>query len=122
MAATTATYIGLRTWRYAPPTTRRSGAATGAGVPKPSTTKRTNAPTSAISAARSTTPPSTRAGAQYARGQQEEQRAAHRCRRSAHSHASPPTHQHTLVGRFRPTQARGRRGGRVQAPLAQPRG
>src|SRR5919199_2062539 len=68
MAASTATYMGLRTWRYTPPTTRRSGAATGAGVPKPSTTKRTNALTSTISPARSSNPPSTRTGAQYGRG------------------------------------------------------
>src|SRR5215211_3498573 len=76
MAASTATYIGLRTWRYAPPTTRRSGAATGAGVPWPSTTKRTNAWTSAISPATSTTPPSTRAGAQYGRGSRTCQRVS----------------------------------------------
>src|SRR5918994_7465229 len=60
--------MGLRTQRYTPPTTRCSGAATGAGVPKPSTTKRTNAPTSAITPARSSAPPSTRTGAQYGRG------------------------------------------------------
>src|SRR4051794_12251215 len=43
MVAATARYIGLRTWRYAPPTTSRSVGATGAGVPIPSMTKRAKA-------------------------------------------------------------------------------
>src|SRR5918998_2600484 len=68
MAASTATYMGLRTYRYTPPTTRRSGAATGAGVPRPSTTKRTNAPTSTISPATSSAAPNARTGIQYGRG------------------------------------------------------
>src|SRR5215468_7248753 len=37
--------MGLRTYRYRPPTTNRWGGATGAGVPTPSVTKRTNADT-----------------------------------------------------------------------------
>src|SRR3954453_7053034 len=43
MVAPTARYIGLRTWRYSPPTTSRSVGAVGAGVPRPSKTKRPNA-------------------------------------------------------------------------------
>src|SRR5918997_1896962 len=65
MAASTATYMGLRTWRYGPPTTKRSGAATGAGVPRPSTTKRQNAWISATSPAASSAAPSTRTDARY---------------------------------------------------------
>src|SRR5215203_607680 len=68
MIARPATYIGLRTWRYSPPTTRRLGAATGTGVPKPSTTKRVNAWTITISPAASRTAPSTRTGAKYGTG------------------------------------------------------
>jgi len=43
MALTTATYMGFRTKRYSPPMTSRSVGATGAGVPRPSVTKRPNA-------------------------------------------------------------------------------
>src|SRR4051794_3921066 len=43
MVAPTARYIGLRTWRYSPPTTSRLVGAVGAGVPRPSKTKRPNA-------------------------------------------------------------------------------
>src|SRR5215217_167005 len=68
MIARPATYIGLRTWRYSPPTTRRLGAATGTGVPKPSTTKRVNAWTITISPTASRTAPSTRTGAKYGTG------------------------------------------------------
>src|SRR5262245_53900570 len=63
MADTTATYIGLRTYRYAPVTTSRSVGATGAGVPRPSRTKRTNALTRRGRATTRSTAPSTRTGA-----------------------------------------------------------
>src|SRR4051794_21325299 len=53
----TATYIGLRTWRYRPPTTSRSVGATGAGVPAPSTTKRAKACSSAATPATTSAAP-----------------------------------------------------------------
>src|SRR5499427_2199886 len=40
IVASSARYMGLRTYRYRPPTTRCAGGATGAGVPSPSTTNR----------------------------------------------------------------------------------
>src|SRR5918999_3574210 len=68
MVAATARYIGLRTYRYSPPATRRSGGATGAGVPRPSTTKRQNACRSTATPAARSTRPATRKGAQYGNG------------------------------------------------------
>src|SRR3954454_14443189 len=65
MSAPTATYIGLRTWRYAPPTTNRSVGATGAGVPSPSSTKRTNASSRTTRPAPIIRPPSTRSGVHH---------------------------------------------------------
>jgi hypothetical protein len=60
MIAATATYMGLRTCRYRPPTTSCSVGATGAGVPTPSTTKRTKAWTSTNRPAAIRAAPSTR--------------------------------------------------------------
>src|SRR5262245_44519935 len=54
--------MGLRTYRYRPPTTRCAGGATGAGVPSPSTTNRANADTSMAVPATTSTAPSTRSG------------------------------------------------------------
>jgi hypothetical protein len=64
MVDTTARYMGLRTYRYRPPTTSRWVGATGAGVPEPSATKRTNACTSTTTPAASSTAPATRSGTQ----------------------------------------------------------
>src|SRR5258708_6625856 len=54
--------MGLRTYRYSPPTTRCSVGATGAGVPRPSTTNLANACTSTSPPATTSAPPSTLAG------------------------------------------------------------
>src|SRR5262245_37643 len=63
MTVTTARYIGLRTWRYRPPTTSDSVGATGAGVPDPSVTKRAKAITSTAAPAATRATPSPRSGA-----------------------------------------------------------
>src|SRR6516164_5123945 len=60
--------MGLRTYRYRPPTTRCAGGATGAGVPSPSTTNRANADTSMAVPATTSTAPSTRSGTRWDSG------------------------------------------------------
>src|SRR5262245_6374872 len=83
MAATTARYMGLRTYRYRPPITRCSVGATGEGVPSPSMTNRakawtrTNAPRT-----RRITPP-TRRAAQWASGPRTCQCVSHQGTRPA---------------------------------------
>src|SRR6516165_4375764 len=71
IVASSARYMGLRTYRYRPPTTRCAGGATGAGVPSPSTTNRANADTSMAVPATTSTAPGTR-------GKDEEDRASGR--------------------------------------------
>src|SRR6185295_8808551 len=60
MAESTARYIGLRTYRYAPVVTSRSVGATGAGVPSPSRTKRTKSLARLGTATRTSTAPAIR--------------------------------------------------------------
>src|SRR5262245_7139416 len=68
IVASSARYMGLRTCRYRPPTTRCTGGATGAGVPSPSTTNRANADTSTAVPATTSTAPSTRRGRRWDSG------------------------------------------------------
>src|SRR5215471_14899047 len=68
IVASSARYMGLRTYRYRPPTTRRAGGATGAGVPRPSSTNRANADTSMAVPATTSTAPSTRSGTRWDSG------------------------------------------------------
>src|SRR5918995_1445634 len=68
MIAATARYIGFLTYRYSPPTTRRSLGATGAGVPRPSPTKRANACTSTRTPAAMRIRPPIHSGTQYGKG------------------------------------------------------
>src|SRR5690349_13367469 len=84
MVATTARYIGLRTYRYRPPTTRRSVGATGAGVPRPSATNRAKAWTRTIAPRMSMISPATRTGAQWASGPRT-------CHRVSHQGTTPAT-------------------------------
>src|SRR5690242_468661 len=83
MAATTARYIGLRTYRYRPPTTRRSVGATGAGVPRPSATNRAKAWTSTIAPRMSRISPATRTGAHPASDPRTCHRVSHQGTRPA---------------------------------------
>src|SRR5215472_15222792 len=62
MTASTARYMGLRTYRYSPRTTSCSVGAGGAGVPRPSTANCANDPISVTAPAAVTTPPMTRTG------------------------------------------------------------
>src|ERR1041385_5153479 len=73
MAASSATYMGLRTCRYSPFTTRRSGAATGAGVPRPSITKRTKDWPAAATPATTRAAPTMRSGVQPGSGSRSRQ-------------------------------------------------
>src|SRR5579872_1615169 len=84
MAATTARYMGLRTYRYRPPTTRLSVGATGAGVPRPSATNRAKAWTSTIAPRMSRISPATRTGAQPASDPRT-------CHRVSHQGTTPAT-------------------------------
>jgi hypothetical protein len=58
MTERTPRYIGLRTYRYKPETTRRTVGATGAGVPRPFTAKRTKLSTTILAPAPMRTYPS----------------------------------------------------------------
>ena len=62
MTASTARYIGLRTYRYGPATTSCSVGAGGAGVPRPSTAKCANDQISTAAPAAISTPPVTWTG------------------------------------------------------------
>src|SRR5215813_2482193 len=73
----TATYIGLRTYLYRPPTTNCLGGATGAGVPMPSVTNRANAWRSTAVPQMIRSAPNARNGSQGANGSQSRQRVSH---------------------------------------------
>src|SRR5215831_2138496 len=60
MTDVTARYIGLRTYRYSPRTTRCSVGAGGAGVPRPSIVNCANDPSSVAAPAAISSPPATR--------------------------------------------------------------
>src|SRR6516165_2583487 len=62
MTASTARYMGLRTYRYSPRTTRCSVGAAGAGVPRPSSANCANDPSSVAAPAAISSPPATRTG------------------------------------------------------------
>src|SRR6185369_5779110 len=74
MMATTATYIGLRTKRYRPVTTRFRVGAIGAGVPSPCSAKRANESTSPGTPARINITPMTRVNSRPKNGGRSSQR------------------------------------------------
>src|SRR5262249_40751059 len=82
MIDTTARYIGLRTYRYSPRTTRCSVGAGGAGVPRPSVANCVNDPSSAAAPAAISTPPANRTGTGH---------AAPCCQPVSHQGTSPAT-------------------------------
>src|SRR5262249_40997426 len=82
MPASTARYMGLRTYRYSPRTTRCSVGAGGAGVPRPSVANCVNDPSSAAAPAAISTPPANRTGTGH---------AAPCCQPVSHQGTSPAT-------------------------------
>src|SRR5262245_25738185 len=82
MIDTTARYIGLRTYRYSPRTTRCSVGAGGAGVPRPSIVNCADDPSSAAAPAAISRPPATRTGTGH---------SAPCCQPVSHQGTSPAT-------------------------------